>query len=98
MACLFLNGQSCDFYHVKMETYPNPFSREISIFLPEEFQNRGKIEIFNYIGQKVYTSSYSSDGDDKITIDLEQLNAGFYLIRLSNKNSMLTRSIIKSAK
>jgi hypothetical protein len=82
-----------DVAHSELNLYPNPTNGKIHILVPDENTNY-KVEIYNSIGQLVVEQPLVSD-----EVDIHQIEAGMYIIRLLDKNTGLTyqRKIIKSA-
>lgn len=71
--------------------YPNPFISDFVV--NNRNDNDLQIVISDALGKKVYESKVK--GGSQKTIELAELNSGFYFITLSHKNSSLTRKIIK---
>jgi sugar lactone lactonase YvrE len=65
--------------------YPNPFTNVVtikSVSVPEQ------IDVFNSLGERVFTTSAKSL---TTKIDLSQLSAGIYILKLKNKTSRLVK-------
>jgi len=72
-----------------IKVYPNPTTSILNIIDEQnQFQN-ATINIANYLGQIVFTSSFTSQ------IDLQNLSAGMYFLTIENKDSKKTIKIIK---
>ena len=74
---------------IQLSIYPNPVNNELII------QTEGIIEhfsILNISGLEVMKGALSSSSDK---INLQELEAGFYLIKMQMNNEVITRSIIK---
>lgn len=76
--------------------YPNPTTGNIIVNIPERiglinkgqlFDNTGKI-IKNYLPHELQTS------DSKLILNINDLNNGLYILKLSNSNNVLTYKII----
>jgi bacillolysin len=78
-----------------MSCYPNPFSREVSVHLQNELPAGGRVEIINAVGQQVYECSTPSFNNEILQINLENLQAGIYLLRISNGKNIESCRIVK---
>lgn len=76
--------------------FPNPnngiFTMEISTVLPNE---RFNFELCDLQGKTVYTESTVINLKKQIKIDIQHLNSGVYLLKISNDHSVFTERIIK---
>ena len=70
--------------------YPNPTNNEISIS-SESFIN--SIEIYNSLGQKVYTETINSK---EKTIDISSLPSGVYVLGAKTDDGIMRKKIIKN--
>tara|TARA_B100000683_G_C12358380_1_gene502025 strand:+ start:48 stop:878 length:831 start_codon:yes stop_codon:yes gene_type:complete len=78
----------------KSEIFPNPSSGNIAISVNSKNGNSARIEISNILGQVVYTSENDLvEGDNNIKLNLSSLNAGQYIVRISDENTSMTSSI-----
>jgi hypothetical protein len=71
--------------------YPNPSNGSFSFFVRNKIQS-GTIDIFNSIGQKVYSEQISNSVKEK-EINLEAA-AGIYFIRFSEGEMVLTHKLL----
>lgn len=69
--------------------YPNPFSKNLSISIPNQVEIT-KIEIFNTLGQTVYSSS-----ENKTSLELSSLKSGLYILNLETNLGKATFKIVK---
>lgn len=67
---------------------PNPSDGRFTI---HHARNIEKVEIIDYMGQKIM--EISSSASDKISIDASRLSAGLYLLRLSGKTDSIIKKI-----
>ncbi len=81
--------------NTEIQSYPNPFSGEVTISLPEELSGPINIEVMNYTGQIVYSEERFADQGVKIPLNLKFLKPGYYLIRITNNYNTLTTKILK---
>jgi len=76
----------------KINIYPNPASDYIIIYTKDIGYEDNLIEVFNISGKKILTERQKN----KIhKLDFKEIDPGLYMIRLSNHNQSVTRSIIK---
>jgi hypothetical protein len=74
--------------------YPNPVKDRIQIRCSDFRTYNGKITIFSMEGKKVSIREVRK-GDDKIELDLANLESGMYLCKVMINNSCSTTKIIK---
>ncbi|MBO4805841.1 MAG: T9SS type A sorting domain-containing protein [Paludibacteraceae bacterium] len=67
---------------------PNPSDGRFTI---HHARNIEKVEIIDYMGQKIMETS--SSASDEISIDASRLSAGLYLLRLSGKTDSIIKKI-----
>ncbi|MEO6167413.1 MAG: T9SS type A sorting domain-containing protein [Chitinophagales bacterium] len=80
---------------IELETSPNPFSNSIKVkyllSLPEEIT----ITLFNTFGTVIWQNIHYADGEQIITINLDEIPAGTYLLRLTGMHTAATAKILK---
>ena len=64
------------------QLYPNPTSSQFTV----EGLNIAQVEVYNLVGQKVYTS-HNSQLASQLTIDAANWNKGIYLVNVIHQNS-----------
>jgi hypothetical protein len=76
----------------EIELFPNPFSQEINIRSLDQASYTGKI--YNPLGQVVRSFQFK----DNLKLELEELEASFYMIQLKNTDNQSIKEfkIIKS--
>ncbi|MEA3316614.1 MAG: S8 family serine peptidase [Bacteroidota bacterium] len=76
-----------------IKAYPNPFSNNINIEIKKYNKSYLKIELINIQGQIIYCKISKNN---KIDIDnLEKIPKGIYLLKISTKNTIYTKTLIK---
>jgi hypothetical protein len=65
--------------------YPNPTNNNVTIDLKDAMKKDVTVEIKNYLGSIVFTSTI----DSQSTIDVSDLSAGMYLVNLMDNNGAL---------
>ena len=82
-----------DDIHKFYQIYPNPFSDQIHI---KSLQNAGfenKLELFNNLGKLIISKHIKTEDYD---LNLKNLPAGFYYLKITNHNHTLTTKLIKN--
>jgi Secretion system C-terminal sorting domain len=69
-----------------LKLYPNPANSFVNVSLPEMNFAGNEISVLNSLGQKIYTSKIAST---QITVPVDQLASGAYVISVSSKNAQL---------
>lgn len=64
--------------------YPNPFTREVTLQFKEPMTSKGKVEVINSVGQRVFEYQLERVGVEPIVINLEALKSGYYIMKVSN--------------
>jgi hypothetical protein len=76
------------------EVYPNPSQGEFSLFLPQEGQQEIKISLIAMDGTMVYQSQEELGPDKEITLQLNSLAAGVYLIKAQGEKGIYQERIV----
>ena len=76
-----------DFQNQDFKIFPNPASSYVNIVNTQE--NIQKIEIFNLLGQKIFSEAYQDE--KQIQINLDTYDSGMYLLKINNS---FTRKLI----
>ena len=71
------------------EVYPNPAHESVTV---STSMNAQKVEVLNYLGQVIYSSSVSSNN---FTLNVANYADGVYFIRLSGDEGIATQKLIK---
>ncbi len=71
------------------EVYPNPAHETVTV---STTMNAQKVEVLNYLGQVIYTSSVSSNN---FTLNVANYADGVYFIRLTSNEGIATQKLIK---
>ena len=76
---VMVNGELLSVTEVAAETklYPNPTEGNFTV----EGLNVAKVEVYNLVGQKVY-----SEQGKMVSIDASEWNKGIYLVAITNNN------------
>ena len=73
---------------------PTLATTEVQIFFNEELDNNGVVEIVNFMGQVIESIQFS-DESGQITLDVNDLDSGHYVIRVNTENGMSSTRFIK---
>ena len=68
----------------KFEVFPNPVESELTIFTNKTFQ--AQIKIYDFQGRLVYFSKNTTI-NDQFKIDIQFLNSGMYVLRLTDNTT-----------
>ena len=74
----------------KINLYPNPASSRISL---ENIERNSTVEIFSITGQSIFTTISKTN---KISVDIRDLNAGVYFVKVENETSKGVKKLIIS--
>jgi hypothetical protein len=75
--------------------YPNPASNSVSIDLISVAPGQYTLQVSNINGQKVYEQMLRHNGgSQKVTVPLENLVNGIYLVRLTGTNNNWTQKLV----
>jgi len=75
---------------LKLTFYPNPVGNELSIKSESIIE---KVQVFNVLGQSVYTKSFNSNN---VNITTSDLNSGAYFVKVISGNKTKTIRVIKN--
>ncbi len=71
--------------------YPNPFENTITITGNHAVLNN--LTIYNTLGMLVYNKDFNQN--NKVIVNLNSLNSGFYIIKVKTDKEIVTRNLIK---
>lgn len=72
-----------------LSIFPNPSNGLFTLNTPE---NNSSVEVFNVIGENVYSKSQLTKGDN--SIDLSNMAAGSYILKVKTGNEIMTKRIV----
>lgn len=72
-----------------LSIFPNPSNGVFTLNTPE---NNSSVEVFNVIGENVYSKSQLTKGDN--SIDLSNMAAGSYIVKVKTGNEIMTKRIV----
>jgi len=81
----------------EVDLYPNPAKEIIRIDFKNPAEGTLKVEIKNLSGRSVYIEQITNDGSSHADINIQNLNAGMYVLRISNDQRIIgERKFIKA--
>jgi len=87
---------SKEMLNADMIVYPNPFNDKVNIVIEGLIDNEYVIEVYNDLGSVVFVQRYlSSETNFHSVIDLSNLRPAVYSVRLTSKNYVLNKKIVK---
>ncbi len=79
-----------------LSIYPNPSTNVVNLSFNIPDNNAVKLDIYNTLGQSVYSTSYNNSiGNKQLSIDISNFTAGKYIVRINGNNYSLEQSFIK---
>jgi len=76
----------------KVKVYPNPAKTSLNLSFVNRIDSQVKIEVISTNSQQLIAlSKFISNNDESVSIDISSLEAGFYILILSNKTGNLMR-------
>lgn len=81
---------------VSIQAYPNPAINQLRITIPSNWQNKKvQYEIYSVAGQSIRRVNRNNAGQTE-TMDVSQLTAGSYIIKVIAENESATQQFVKS--
>lgn len=81
----------------EISIFPNPFEDVVNLrFEFTEVAGNLSIQVVNIFGQSVYTGNLGQNWTGNVEMNLEDMPAGIYLIQVTEGNSQVTKTIVKS--
>ncbi len=78
----------------QMQVFPNPTSGIITIDLALPKPETGIVEIFNAVGQVIYTEKFENSDNPVINTDLSHHPAGIYFVTATTTESRITKRLV----
>ncbi|MBC7915051.1 MAG: T9SS type A sorting domain-containing protein [Pyrinomonadaceae bacterium] len=81
---------------VTIQAYPNPAINELRVTIPNSWQNKKvQYEIYSVSGQSIRRSARNNASQTEV-MDISQLTAGSYIIKVFAENETATQQFVKS--
>lgn len=84
-----------------VKVFPNPVVNELTVQFERLESNdidatTYQVEVFNVAGKRVYGTAYqAANGYNEFTVNANNLDAGIYMIRMSNGTDAITKRFVK---
>jgi len=85
-----------DFDQNNIRIYPNPFTEQIKIDLPENLKDGYTFTVMDLSGRTIYSRKQTSASGNSFEWDGSALSNGIYLVSLRNESFYITKKIIKN--
>jgi CotH kinase protein/Secretion system C-terminal sorting domain/Chitobiase/beta-hexosaminidase C-terminal domain len=72
------------------QVFPNPFNTNVQVLSSEPMT---ELTIFDIVGKKIWQKTSINKND--VTINLETLNSGVYLLKIKTANGVITHKLVK---
>ncbi|HYI77712.1 MAG TPA: T9SS type A sorting domain-containing protein, partial [Chryseolinea sp.] len=79
---------------VTLTCFPNPFEREISMKLTQDFIGGGQVEVTNVMGQRVFNME-AGPSSEEMFLGFDNLPAGQYIVRINNGTRVGSCRVVK---
>jgi hypothetical protein len=83
-----------NYFKDRLEVFPNPSNRKITLELNKVSNDNYKIEIINILGKSIYFSEEYIDGFYKKEVDVSSFSKGVYLIKVSNSKATIFSKLV----
>ncbi len=80
---------------VSLSCYPNPFVDEVSLQLSQELMSNGKVEIINFLGQRVTEFKVDRSANNSLSLKIPNLPLGQYIVHFQNGKTSGSCKLIK---
>lgn len=80
-----------ELFDTEVVIYPNPTTNEVHISFPAHYFQTTSISIINAMTQKIESVTTT---DTQVTLNLENLSSGFYLVEIKNRVGKTIRKLI----
>tara|TARA_Y100000782_G_C10187590_1_gene267681 strand:- start:5050 stop:6861 length:1812 start_codon:yes stop_codon:yes gene_type:complete len=104
----FLAGSTLEYYkqsttnsvaltddeNTQLNVYPNPAKDRVQVALESNTEEMWNVKIYNTLGALIYTSSELSSEQSLLDIDLNEMPAGVYLLRVEQNDFVYTQQLV----
>jgi hypothetical protein len=74
--------------------FPNPAKETLNIEFGQTVKGKTKVGIYNLLGAKVAEKSFSNASNGLISLDIQSLDAGVYLVKIEMNEAVKTYKIV----
>jgi len=78
---------------IPVSVYPNPASRQVSVVFSQGMESNATIGLYSIQG-KVLLVKEKATNENKINLDISELEGGFYFIRITTGSSVTAKKIL----
>ena len=78
----------------KASVYPNPATDNVQVTLDSSAEGMWNVKVYNMLGALVYASSDLSHNQTYLTLDLDEMPAGVYLLRVEQNDFVSTQQLV----
>jgi len=78
-----------------LNVYPNPFTNNISIQMPNITAKSVDVEIVDITGKIIYSENVLTNSENEVNVNANNLTKGIYILKILNDNQVFTKKIIK---
>lgn len=82
-------------WHLSHQVSPNPFTNEVRITTAEAVSGTANIQVFNVLGEQVYSKTENCADTNEFSIDGSTLKPGIYFYRINTENGLMQGKIVK---
>lgn len=91
----FTSVQQHETPNMQHQVYPNPFKNEVCIKTSEPIDGEATMEIYNMVGEKVYSQRFQCHQDHEFHWNGAQESAGLYFYKITTLQGLVTGSVLK---
>lgn len=77
------------------QVYPNPTLNNVVINLKGDNSQKMKVELYNQYGLLLQVSAFNMNGQNNFNLDLEKLDHGVYMLKVTTENDIYNSTVIK---
>ena len=97
LSSIVIVTQNVDHFINSINAFPNPTNGDIVLNIESNQSQKSKIEIIDRLGKTFYSSNQSLEiGNNNIKINMNSMETGLYIIRISNINDTKNLKVLKN--
>jgi hypothetical protein len=74
--------------------FPNPANETLHIDFGQSVKGKTQVGIYNLVGAKVSEKSFSNASNGLLSLDIQSLEAGIYLVKIEMNEAVKTYKIV----
>ena len=91
--CIFVTGISENKEFATMQIQPNPSSNEATIQLNATLNLNGSLEVFDFLGKRVFRKTLNTTNETIEAIDVSSWNTGVYHVVFTSEGGTIQRPL-----